>query len=104
MFPPLTTDEVVALRECVRSQRQHLNGISDFLSREAPNGSNARALITVGDKQRRLDAIDFRLREEYARLTGMPVIEHSNADIADCSSPSWPTAREDEAREASSRG
>ncbi len=104
MIPPLTPEDLALLREALRALRAADMHAINLVARESQSGAQTRQLVMLGDRQQHMRVLDFQLREQHALLTGMPEIQHGNADIADCSSPTCPMSREDEAREASLRG
>lgn len=102
MNPALDPTEIILLRQALASLRAAKRTITDFGSRYLQGTAQTTCLVVAGDHVRELDALDYRLREELARLTGTPHIQHGNADIHDTSDAAMTFAAE--AQEANLRG
>lgn len=104
MTLPLDVADITLLREALSALRALDTHAITLVAKQSQSAAQTRMLVTLGDRQQRIHTLSQRLRDEHARLTGMPAIQHGNTDIADCSSPAWPMTRADEAREANHRG
>lgn len=103
MIPPFTPEDLALLREGLRALAKFDHHTINQSAQESQNGSQSRLLVRMGDRERHRQELDFRLRERITQLTGMPEIQHGNADLRS-ESAHYPFTRDQEAQEANLRG
>ncbi|WP_298580515.1 hypothetical protein [uncultured Luteimonas sp.] len=103
MIQQLNVEDLVLLCEAMHALGNADNHTGNLVAKESQNGSQARMLIVLGDRRRHIDELRFRLRERLSQLTGMPEIQHGNADVRS-ESTLYPLTRQQEAQEANLRG
>jgi hypothetical protein len=104
MISPLALDDITLLREALAALRTLDGHAINLAARASQSGAQARQLTVLGGRGRHMDALDRRLRDAHAHLTGAPVIQHGNADLTTESTTFPPLTRAEEAQEASRRG
>lgn len=102
-MPPLTADEIVILRDALTALRRQRETVTTFASRFLQGSAQTQLLVKAGGQLQDIELLNRRLREEHARLTGQPAIQHGNTDLHDPAATE-PMSPADEAREANVRG
>jgi hypothetical protein len=104
VIQPFDVEDIVLMRDALDALRERRGVASNFASRFLQGTAQTTTLVKAGDQQRQIDALDRRLRDAHAHLTGAPVIQHGNADLTTESTTFPPLTRAEEAQEASRRG
>ena len=103
MTPPLAPDDITLLRSALAALQQQYNAFSNIAAQLPQGRAQTCALIAVGDRIQHIHVVDCLLRDQQARLTGMPAIQHGNTDLHDPAAPA-PLSPADEAHQANHRG
>lgn len=83
MTPPLAAEEITVLLEGLDVLRRQTDTTIAFAQKHQQGTARIHTLVSMGSLQTRVASVDLRLREQLARLTGMPIIQHGNTDIHD---------------------